>query len=207
MFRVLILLIFIAIAGWKIWLFKNNRIDKKVFLSGFQSFLTLIRFKDADKLRALRVISYQLTFASFLLLALTAYLPVLLFGGHLSGFPLILHVTVAPVFCVFLALSAVLWAHSQRLFSSDWLQIKSETSKKIFALRGGIASWQKVYFWLFLVFSVPAILSIVLSMYPLFGTEGQSNLIIIHSWSTLLLFIIGIMHTLGVAAIVEENDK
>jgi hypothetical protein len=207
MYRILLLIIIIALVGWIIWLNKNKRIDNKSINGAYQSFLDLIKFKDGMVLNSLRILSYQITWISFILLALTAFLPIIILGGHLSGFPLILHVTIAPVFCVALALSAIFWAHSQRLFSSDWLNLKSRFVEKIFSLKDGIKSWQKIYFWLFLIFSIPAILSIVLGMYPFFGTEGQANLILIHSYSTLILFIIASLHTLGTVAVKDKSKK
>jgi len=206
MYRILLLIIIIALTGWIIWLNKNNRIDKKRINNAYQSFLSLIKFKDDNLLQTLRVISYQLTLISFALLAVTAFLPILILGGHLSGFPLILHVTIAPVFCVALALSAVFWAHSQRLFSSDWPNLKSKIIQNICSLGEEISSWQKIYFWIFLLVSIPAILSIVLGMYPIFGTEGQAALILIHSYSTLILFIIASLHTLGTIAVVDKSE-
>jgi len=206
MYRILLLIIIIALTGWIIWLNKNNRIDKKSINNAYQSFLSFIKFKDDNLLQTLRVISYQLTLISFVLLAVTAFLPILILGGHLSGFPLILHVTIAPVFCVALALSAVFWAHSQRLFSSDWPNLKSKIIQNICSLGEEISSWQKIYFWIFLLVSIPAILSIVLGMYPIFGTEGQAALILIHSYSTLILFIIASLHTLGTIAVVDKSE-
>lgn len=196
-----------AIVGWIYWLQKNNKIDKKLPGEAYQSFLNLIKFKDNIILRPLRIISYQLTLISFILLALTAFFPIIILGGHLSGFALVLHVTVAPVFCISLALSAVLWAHHHRLFSSDWPNIKNNIADRIFLLENGVSSWQKLYFWLFLLISIPAILSIVLGMYPLFGTEGQAMLIIIHSYSTLLLFILISLHTVGMMRLTERSEK
>ncbi len=207
MYRILILIIIIAFGGWIFWLVKNKRIENKSIGDAYHSFLTLIKFKDDNLLKSLRIISYQLMLISFALLALTAFLPILFLGGHLSGFPLILHVTVAPVFCVTLALTAVFWAHSQRLFSSDWPNLKNKIVQRICSLEDGIASWQKIYFWLFLLVSIPAILSIVLGMYPLFGTEGQATLIVIHRYTTLVLFIVAILHTLGLMVVTEKSNN
>jgi len=207
MYRIILLLIVIALAGWVFWLTKNNRIDKTIIRNAYRSFFDLIKFKNDNLLQTMRIISYQLTLISFVLLALTAFLPILIFGGHLSSFPLILHVTIAPVFCLTLALSAVFWAHSQRLFSSDWPNFKSRFIQQVCSLKEGIASWQKVYFWLFILISIPAILSIVLGMYPVFGTEGQATLIVIHSYSTLFLFIVATFHTFGLMAVSDKKSK
>jgi hypothetical protein len=154
------------------------------------------RLKKTNIITALRLIFYQITIILFLLLAVSGFLPVIILGGHLTGVPLIIHVTIAPFFCIFLALSVLFWVHFQRFFLEDlnYLKTLKRGKTKLLPDRTGISFWQKINFWMFAVFSLPAILSIILSMYPLFGTAGQDVLIQVHQYSTLLLFIVAVFH-------------
>jgi len=43
--------------------------------------------------------------------------------------------------------------------------------------------------------ALPVILSIVLSMFPLFGTDGQEFLLQLHRYSALLFALVAIMYT------------
>jgi hypothetical protein len=43
--------------------------------------------------------------------------------------------------------------------------------------------------------ALPVILSVVLSMFPLFGTDGQEFLLNLHRYSALLLALVAIVHT------------
>lgn len=121
-----------------------------------------------------RNVLLNLTILFFILLVLTSFIPVML-GFSLSGIVLILHLTIAPFFVFALTLTIILWAEKMKF---ETTAIKS----KNFIFR--------LCFWLFLVFSLPAILSIIFGMYPLFGMESQHILLDIHKYSVLLLFII-----------------
>ena len=49
---------------------------------------------------------------------------------------------------------------------------------------------QKISFWLIVLVSLPVILSILLTMYPLFGTHGQEVLLYLHEYSALILVLV-----------------
>ncbi len=211
MYRVLLLLVFLGILILIIWRTRTGKINKKSFKSYvdkmIRSFKENIHWKNGDTLNTIRILSYQLTVLFALLMAVTGFLPILILGGHLTGFPLILHVTLAPFFCVALAVSALFWAHSQQFQDEDWsylkkLQLNMDSNDDI-----NLKSWQKVYFWLFMLIALPAILSIILSMYPFFGTGGQEALLEIHRYSTLLLFLIISIHIIQVSGITVKPDK
>jgi len=121
-----------------------------------------------------RVVLLNLSILFFILLVLTSFLPVLL-GFNLTGLVLILHITFAPFFVIAFTLTVMLWAE----------KMKFETA----AIKSNGFNF-RLYFWLFLFFSIPAILSVILGMYPLFGMESQQILVEVHKYSVLLLFII-----------------
>ena len=139
---------------------------------------------------------YVLTAFFFVLLALSGFIPIMLFGGHLSGIVLIIHVTAAPFFVLTLMLFLLFRAHFQQFDADDfgalktfWEERKSADWKKL-----PVQTMDKLLFWLFAVIALPAILSMILSMYPFIGTEGQQWLLNIHRYSVLLLLIMAALH-------------
>jgi len=52
----------------------------------------------------------------------------------------------------------------------------------------------KICFWLICTLAIPLILSIVLSMFPLFGIHGQKFLLQLHLYIALLLALAVIVH-------------
>jgi len=140
---------------------------------------------------------YLSTLFLFLLMALSAFIPVLL-GITLSDIFLLVHVTVAPLFSVFLAILIILFAHSNR-FNKDDLKENSDEQK----IKINQSGYLKVIFWLVALFSVSAMVSIVLNMFPIFGTEGQVYLLDVHKYSTLLLLLLVIFHS----GLITVNSK
>jgi hypothetical protein len=116
-------------------------------------------------------------------LAVTGFLPVIFTGGPVSGLGLILHATAGPVFAVCLAIVGVMLAGRFRLASDG-------QDQKV--------SWG---FWLIILFAIPLIFSAVVSMLPIFGTEGQHALLHLHGYSAVLLLLtIGITYYLSRAS-------
>jgi hypothetical protein len=136
----------------------------------------------------LRKLFYSLTAALFFVLAVTGFIPVI-FGIHLTGVLLIIHVTVAPFFVLSLMFTILLWAHHKQFDIRDFEYVFGNNPTNRLGVQKNLL-WQKVGFWSFLVFSIPAILSIILGMYPLFGTDGQENLLDVHRYSVLILMFI-----------------
>ncbi|MEE9370579.1 MAG: cytochrome b/b6 domain-containing protein [Sedimentisphaerales bacterium] len=146
----------------------------------------------------LRKLIYLLALLCFVILLITGFYPVLVHGEHLSGYLLMLHATFAPVFAGCLAVLAVMWAHNCRFNRGDWPWLQRIIHREIasdeaVAEKQGLV--QKIYFWLIVVLALPVILSIVLSMFPLFGTKGQEFLLNMHRYSTLLLALVAIIHS------------
>jgi len=129
----------------------------------------------------------------FIVLFFTGFIPVLLFGVSLTGLLLILHVTAAPFFVICLMLWVFLKVHSQS-FNQDDLELIQKLSKSSANFRQSVDSLKnvllKLFFWLFLIFTVPAALSVILSMYPLFETRTMEFLADVHRYTVLGLTII-----------------
>ena len=112
---------------------------------------------------------------SFLTLLITGFLPLVVLGRTISGYWLMLHVAAAGVFVCCLALLALGCAEKNLLVKHN-------------IFKGAL-------FWLILLLAIPMILSIVLSMFPVFGTHSQECLLWIHRYCALLFVILAIMHT------------
>ena len=127
-----------------------------------------------DKTQPLKTIIYALTGVSIFGLALTGFWAAIIKAEFLSGFLLMLHCTLAPVLCLFLTAALIISAQRHCFDKSDW------------PLRQAV-SWRKICFWVLMAAAAPVILSMVLSMLPLFGTVGQEILFNIHRVAALIL--------------------
>lgn len=146
----------------------------------------------------LKNLVYLLTLLSFVVLVVTGFYPVLVLGEHLCGYLLMVHTSAGGVFSACLAFLAISWAQQNRFNQSDWpwlrrLIRKEAAKEKFFPQNSDLA--RKACFWAILMLTLPVILSVILSMFPLFGTAGQYLLLNTHRYSTLLLAMVAIVHT------------
>ena len=150
-----------------------------------------------DIINILRLLVYLAALFCFVILTVTGFYPPLVLGKPISGYMVMLHATVAPVFAVCVAILAVMWAHNCRFDKNyfPWLQkllqrqpVNTDTGEKYELV-------QKAAFWLILILALPVILSIVMCMLPIFGTHGQEVLMDLHRYSALLLAMVIIVHT------------
>ena len=154
---------------------------------------------------------YLLALVCFVVLALTGFYPVLVLGEHISGYPVMVHATFAPVFTICLAVLAVMWARNSRFTTGDWpwfqrlvqrVTLIKSTGKK--AHPEGFGLGQKISFWLIIFLALPLALSIVLSMFPLFGTHWQELLLGIHRYTAVLFSLVAIVH---IYLLIRSNMK
>jgi len=145
----------------------------------------------------LRKLVYLVGLFCFLVLALTGFWPVIFGGRHLSGYLLMIHATFAPVFAVCVAVLSVMWADNCQFDKNywPWLQRILQRQAVSKSKPGRYEFLRKICFWLILVLMIPLILSIVLSMFPLFGTAGQKFLLAAHGYSALTFAVVVILHT------------
>jgi cytochrome b subunit of formate dehydrogenase len=145
----------------------------------------------------LRKLVYLLTLLCFLVLLVTGFFPRVFFGEVISGYWLMLHATAAPVFAACMAILAVMWADTCRLNKNywPWLQKILQRQPKNPATPEKHELAQKVVFWIIIVLALPVILSIVSSMFPLFGTYWQELLAQVHRYCALALALVVIIHT------------
>lgn len=113
----------------------------------------------------LRKLILLLALVAFAVLFLTGFGP-LFFGCRLAGWLLMIHATFAPILAVCLAVLAFGWARAM-------------------VFQGRTDFLLKVCFWILLTLSLPLALSMVLSMFAWFGTDGQKWLLELHRWCAL----------------------
>lgn len=134
-----------------------------------------------------RKLAFLLGLLSFAVLLLTGFVPLLL-GGRLEGYWLMLHATFAPVFIACAAVVVITGAQHYRFLKRDCDDLAdlwaSRKARKGCWLTDCSAA-PKAGFWLLAALSLPVTLTMVLSMTPLFGTEGQVCLFDLHRWSAL----------------------
>jgi hypothetical protein len=168
--------------GYKPRFSPGSLIRKKVHL-----FILLFPEQKLSLPGKIRKFIFLLGLLSFVVLLLTGFTPLML-GSRLAGYWLIIHATFAPIFIGCTALLALLGAGQYRFKKEDLNVIgtdykKSETGVCWLADTGIGA---KAGFWLLLVLSLPVTLTMVLSMFPLFGTHGQELLYHLHRWCGLV---------------------
>ncbi len=204
MFRLVSFLVFAGIIAGLVWAVRSQLIQvagtKQRLRQQGQSLLDALRQIRSMPLPAILSISrkafYFLTVLCFLVLAITGFLPVVIWGSPISGLPLILHVTLAPLFAISLTVVTVFWAYHHRFNRSDWQRLLQWIRKeKSTVLQANPNVWQKICFWLIVVLSVPVLISVILSMYPLFGTAGQKFLLHLHGYTALLMLIVVVGHS------------
>lgn len=160
--------------------------------------LTLLLLKQKlNLIGVLRKLVYLLALLCFCILVVNGFYPSLILGKSISGYWIMLQTTAGGIFTICLAILAVIWAHNCRLDKNywPWLQKLLNHQSTNTAAPEKYELGQKICFWLIIFLALPLILSIVLSMFPLFGTEGQKCLLQLHRYSALLLALVAIVYT------------
>jgi len=119
----------------------------------------------------LRVAVNVVGIVTFIAIAATGLYSYFSKGGAMTGYRLMTHVATAPAFVVTSVAVAVFWAHRSHFNSSR--------ESRIVLLRN-------VFFWTAAVALVPAVVSILLAMYPLPNPNQQQYLFQVHRSSALV---------------------
>jgi len=163
--------------------------------------LLLIEQKSSP-LGVLKKLVYLLAALCFLVLAITGFWPLLVRGEHISGYFMMIHATFAPVFALCLAILAVTWAGANRFTADDCPWVR-RLLRRVTRLHIGADDrpWRcsliayKAAFWLLLFLALPLILSIVVSMFHLLGTDWQHTTLALHRWTSLVFVVVALIHT------------
>ena len=197
MYRIILIAAFAVIFYLIIQGLKKNGLkiaDMVDFINkGFGNTFALFKGKKQDKGEngTARRIFVNITWGLFLLMVLSAMFPVMITGEHLEDIFLIIHVTIAPFFVISLMISVLLVIERNTFDLQDWNFIKGLFSGDKERKVKNNATWVKLLTWLFVIASVPAASSILLSMYPVLGTEGQAVMLTVHQYSVLTLLLSG----------------
>jgi hypothetical protein len=164
-----------------------------------RAFMMLIPKQGTSLIGILKRLALAVGTLCFAILLLTGFLPLLL-GHHLTGYWLMLHASCAPVFIVCVAFLGLTWAHANAFVTENGkvilklLGIDSESGSK---REDDFGLVSKCCFWALLVLSLPLTLSIILSMFPLFGTDGQYALFYLHRYTALAFSLITFIYAYG----------
>jgi len=125
---------------------------------------------------------YIILFLSIFVLAVTGFWATIITGEPSTGYLLMLHCTAAVGFCFALPLSLIISAEKNRFILGDFSP----------GLR--LVGVSKICFWIVTAAAIPLILSMILSMFPLFGPVGQEFLYQLHRFCALLLVVTGLIY-------------
>lgn len=149
------------------------------------------------------MLAYLVALLCLVVLAVTGFYPVLVLGEHISGYLVMVHATFAPVFAICVAVLAVMWARNCRFTPGDWPWFERLVRRATLAHSAGeeprgrkACLGQKMTFWLIVFLALPLGLSIVLSMFPLFGTHGQEFLLGLHRNTAMVFAPIAVIHAI-----------
>jgi len=151
-------------------------------------------------LSKIKLLTLYTAFLLFIVMFITSFIPTTFTGEHLSGIFLIIHVTFAPLFAVTLVFLLIFYSYQLKFDHSDYEQLrdlnKVNTSKYFSII--------KITFWSLAIVSIPLLMSIILILYPLLGTETQNLNIIIHRISA-ILFTLLVQILIYFSALTKEN--
>ena len=125
---------------------------------------------------ARRNVINTLWFISFIGMAITGFLPLILGNTTLNGWWIILHVSIAPLFSILLAILALYCAKNMGI------DFKNVSESKL----------SRIFFWLFLFLFIPNALSILFSMNTWFVSSTQYVFLKVHFYSAIGLSLIHI---------------
>lgn len=143
------------------------------------------RNKSQSLFQRAKSITAHLCASLFSILFITGFLPVV-FGYHMSGLFMMIHASTALLTSICLVAFIFLFSNSNQL-SLEEIQnlVQHYNHNRILESRVML----KVLYWKIIALILPAMLSIILMLYPLFGTDGLEFLADVHRWSVLLLTI------------------
>ena len=127
---------------------------------------------------ARRNVINTLWFISFFGMAITGFLPLILGNTTLNGWWMILHVSIAPLFSISLAILALYCAKNMGI---DFKNVSESGLIRIF-------------FWLFLFLFIPNALSILFSMNTWFVSSTQYVFLEVHFYSAIGMLLLVILH-------------
>jgi hypothetical protein len=112
-------------------------------------------------------------------LAISGFTATWILGHSMQGYLLLFHVAVGGVFAFGLTVLAFLWSETYRLERSD-PTVMDRVSTEVTQAPGG-----RFFYWCFLGFGLATAVTALISMTPLFGSDGITTLYDTHRWCAL----------------------
>ena len=141
---------------------------------------------DRSLLAKLKCLACPLALGSLIVLFITGFVGRLFFGELMTGY--------TPIFVVCLGFIVITWGHQCLLNDTDRQRLASLLRLNKQDSGGPPDLGWKLTFWLAMFLAVPASLSMVLGMFPIFGTHGQETLLCLHQYSSLALTLAAMIH-------------
>jgi hypothetical protein len=136
------------------------------------------------------ILVYWATVLSVAWLGVTSFFAVLRYGV-LDGWLLFVHMFGAGALVAVLPLLAITFAEANRFGSASGPDGTGTTAGRFFWL-------PKLMFWLLLISGLAVSVTMLVSMLPLFGTEGMNNLLDVHRYSGLAAVVAMVLSVYGV---------
>jgi hypothetical protein len=136
------------------------------------------------------VFVYWATVLCVALLGVTAFFAVLRYGV-LDGWLLFVHMFGAGALVAVLPLLAITFAEANRFGNASGYGGTETAAVRFFWL-------PKLMFWLLLVSGLAVSLTMLISMLPVYGTDGMNNLLDVHRYSGLVAVVAMILSVYGV---------
>jgi hypothetical protein len=109
-------------------------------------------------------------------------------GQRLAGYPLMVHVAMAPALLAGAVLVTLFWAQENAFTRADWTGVRHPAGG---ADAGGARAWlvvlRKICFWIAMVAVIPATSSATLVMFPVLASVRQDALFLAHRYSVVPL--------------------
>ena len=162
--------------------------------AGLNIYSSILGFRSISSKDFAQKLIFPVIVFCVLLLGLTGFVPPVLLGIHLSGYVLMFHLIIGVLFTTAITIGAVIWGHQNMFTTQDWPALQSVFASKE-SSENRIDLYKKLCFWGITILSVPAVCSIVSSMYKIFGTHGQEFLLNLHRYTTLSILILTAIYT------------
>lgn len=125
----------------------------------------------------------------FVILFISGFYNPLVKGENISGYIMMIHVPVSGAFSVLFILYLIFTSERMRLnFHMPLTSVQQD--KQVDNL---LQSIMKLSFWVLCILFVPLLLSILLSMFKVFGTEAQHMFMEMHKVTAAIFTVIGIV--------------
>jgi hypothetical protein len=133
---------------------------------------------------------YLATIVSVAGLGVTSLLAVIRFGA-MHGWMLFAHMVAAGLFVFVLPLLAITWCGVNRFAAKSGSEGNGADAPRFFWL-------PRATFWVILAGGLVVTLTMLLSMLPLFGTEGLQSLLDVHRYTGLVVVVAMLLHLYSV---------